>query len=577
MGINIRDLNYTPNPVMEANAPSTQAVANQVMGTLARSINIADQSQGTVARRDMSKLELDAQVYMKELKFNGATDVEQKVSEFIKTGRDELNASNASPFYQNHVDYAYDSLQDTIRVQSSSIDLENAVLNSSRDLDASLDNAKHMAKISPNTYMQQLDEQFVAIDSAPLPYEARLKQKENAVRGIGDAAFQGDLNMNYDMAIRNLVNGKYEYEYEGETYPVFTHEDIEKQGKAAGEQEFNRRLVEDPIALNAEWKQNPDMFVKSGNYTFWDKTDTAKNRIRLDKAIRQREKRITDSAERQVDKIMLNALTNPNRDSIQEIMNLPEDALSKKQRQARELIRANNPIITNTTPNTLSQLTKMVTELSDVDTDREAYIDELTGTPVDSGEKEFLDKALDIQVLASELNQRGDLSREDLALFGEVINQYNDLTWDQRQTFNDLMGVVSEPLPVSVGGIKLSTAGGLGTSLANTLLPTSSGSQAYVKDGRVDVTASQKLQAKYTGLMLQTLSRSDITPEEKEMEYSRIGKKYTQDLRRMYNVDVYRASGKQELEEGKTYTLNGTEYVFKGWNGPQAVMSYSWK
>ena len=381
----------------------------------------------------LSDYQTKSAMKLKELELNGTKDIE---GEFTKWQDDfKAEASNGMSSYAlkkfNESLYKVENPM-SLKAKESQLNVDAAYQHDYTNKTLATNIIGVQA--DPSSYNSLMQDGYNLINSknSMLSIPQRInafneyRYKLTTNKAMGDY----DSGVGINDIIKNIGDGAYNVELEDKTVVSLDKAQNQALAKTMVTNDFNKRLLRDPKALKADVDAGKFPWKVKGIGELYNADDKASMLAKLDKAVEQQQVKLDDIIKQENNAIFLAAYNN-DPVAIERARALAESPnATKTEKEYWDYIKNKQPVECETADDSLLAITNAFNDLASVDIDREV------GDGKPSGKVEYQQKAMQLQMLLQDRNQKfKDLGGDYLEGFNKVVNQFNNLNFKNRELY----------------------------------------------------------------------------------------------------------------------------------------------
>lgn len=498
----------------------------------------------------LSDYQTKSAMKLKELELNGTKDIE---GEFTKWQGDfKAQASDGMSSYAlkkfNESLYKVENPM-SLRAKESQLNVDAAYQHDYTN--TALANNVIGVQADPSSYNSLMQDGYNLINSknSMLSIPQRInafneyRYKLTTNKAMGDYASGVGIN---DI-IKNIGDGAYNVELEDKTVVSLDKAQNQALAKTMVTDDFNKRLMTDPKALKADVDAGKFPWKVKGIGELYNADDKASMMAKLDKAVEQQQVKLDDIIKQENNAIFLAAYNN-DPVAIERARALAESPnATKTEKEYWNYIKNKHPVECETADDSLLAITNAFNDLASVDIDREV------GDGKPSGKVEYQQKAMQLQMLLQDRNQKfKDLGGDYLEGFNKVVNQFNNLNFKNRELYVKNLNTIPH-----VKGVK-----DFWVYQRETLSNMKGGKGSQPENERKEALYEAQTKRYINAYNDIVINREGLTQEQVENKLKMAGEEYINTMQRIYLPFLFDKTTKEKVKKNSEVMIGATPFVF---------------
>ena len=498
----------------------------------------------------LSDYQTKSAMKLKELELNGTKDIE---GEFTKWQDDfKAQASDGMSSYAlkkfNESLYKVENPM-SLRAKESQLNVDAAYQHDYTN--TALANNVIGVQADPSSYNSLMQDGYNLINSknSMLSIPQRInafneyRYKLTTNKAMGDYASGVGIN---DI-IKNIGDGAYNVELEDKTVVSLDKAQNQALAKTMVTDDFNKRLMTDPKALKADVDAGKFPWKVKGIGELYNADDKASMLTKLDKAVEQQQIKLDDIIKKENNAIFLAAYNN-DPVAIERARALAESPnATKTQKEYWDYIKNRHPVECETDDESLLVITNAFNDLASVDIDREV------GDGKPSGKVEYQQKAMQLQMLLQDRNQKfKDLGGDYLEGFNKVVNQFNNLNFKNRELYVKNLNTIPH-----VKGVK-----DFWVYQRETLSNMKGGKGSQQENERKEALYEAQTKRYINAYNDIVINREGLTQEQVENKLKMAHDSYINTMQRIYLPFLFDKTTNEKVKKNSEVMIGATPFVF---------------
>ena len=498
----------------------------------------------------LSDYQTKSAMKLKELELNGTKDIE---GEFTKWQGDfKAQASDGMSSYAlkkfNESLYKVENPM-SLRAKESQLNVDAAYQHDYTN--TALANNIIGVQADPSSYNSLMQDGYNLINSknSMLSIPQRInafneyRYKLTTNKAMGDYASGVGIN---DI-IKNIGDGAYNVELEDKTVVSLDKAQNQALAKTMVTDDFNKRLMTDPKALKADVDAGKFPWKVKGIGELYNADDKASMLAKLDKAVEQQQIKLDDIIKQENNAIFLAAYNN-DPVAIERARALAESPnATKTEKEYWDYIKNKQPVECETADDSLLAITNAFNDLASVDIDREV------GDGKPSGKVEYQQKAMQLQMLLQDRNQKfKDLGGDYLEGFNKVVKQFENLNFKNRELYVKNLNTIPH-----VKGVK-----DFWVYQRETLSNMKGGKGSQQENERKEALYEAQTKRYINAYNDIVINREGLTQEQVENKLKMAGEEYINTMQKIYLPFLFDKTTKEKVKKNSEVMIGATPFVF---------------
>ena len=498
----------------------------------------------------LSDYQTKSAMKLKELELNGTKDIEGEFTkwqgDFKAQASDGMSSYALKKFNENL--YKVENPM-SLKAKESQLNVDAAYQHDYTN--TALANNVIGVQADPSSYNSLMQDGYNLINSknSMLSIPQRInafneyRYKLTTNKAMGDYASGVGIN---DI-VKNIGDGAYNVELEDKTVVSLDKAQSQALAKTMVTDDFNKRLMTDPKALKADVDAGKFPWKVKGIGELYNADDKASMMAKLDKAVEQQQIKFDDIIKQENNAIFLAAYNN-DPVAIERARALAESPnATKTEKEYWDYIKNKQPVECETDDESLLAITNAFNDLASVDIDREV------GDGKPSGKVEYQQKAMQLQMLLQDRNQKfKDLGGDYLEGFNKVVNQFNNLNFKNRELYVKNLNTIPH-----VKGVKDFWVYQRET-LSNMKYGKGSQQENERKEALYEAQTKRYINA-YNDIVI---NREGLTQEQVENKLKMAGEEYINTMQKIYLPFLFDKTTKEKVKKNSEVMIGATPFVF---------------
>ena len=501
----------------------------------------------------LSDYQTKSAMKLKELELNGTKDIEGEFTkwqgDFKAQASDGMSSYALKKFNENL--YKVENPM-SLKAKESQLNVDAAYQHDYTN--TALANNVIGVQADPSSYNSLMQDGYNLINSknSMLSIPQRInafneyRYKLTTNKAMGDYASGVGIN---DI-VKNIGDGAYNVELEDKTVVSLDKAQNQALAKTMVTDDFNKRLMTNPKALKADVDAGKFPWKVKGIGELYNADDKASMLAKLDKAVEQQQIKMDDIIKQENNAIFLAAYNN-DPVAIERARALAESPnATKTEKEYWDYIKNKQPVECETADDSLLAITNAFNDLASVDIDREV------GDGKPSGKVEYQQKAMQLQMLLQDRNQKfKDLGGDYLDGFNKVVNQFNNLNFKNRELYVKNLNTIPH-----VKGVKDFWVYQRET-LSNMKYGKGSQQENERKQSLYEAQTKRYINA-YNDIVI---NKEGLTQEQVENKLKTAGEEYINTMQKIYFPFLFDKTTKEKVTKNSEVMIGATPFVFVGY------------